>query len=55
MEKTADGNFYEVSVPKAKEDMRYKFRIYDRQDKFIESTAIPTALAWKFVPEPARL
>lgn len=36
MEKTADGNFYEISVPKAKEGMRYKFRIYDRQNKFID-------------------
>ncbi len=36
MDKTADGNFYEVSVPEAVEGMRYKYRIYDKQDKFID-------------------
>lgn len=36
MEKTADGNFYELYVSEAKEGMRYKFRIYDRQNKFID-------------------
>lgn len=36
MEKTADGNFYELYVPEVKEGMRYKFRIYDRQNKFID-------------------
>lgn len=34
--KTADGNFYELFCPEAKEGMRYKFRIYDRKGNFID-------------------
>ena len=36
MEKILDGNFYKVSCPKAKEGMRYKYRIYDRNGNFID-------------------
>ncbi len=36
MEQIADGNFYELFCPDAKEGMRYKFRIYDRNGNFID-------------------
>ena len=36
MENILDGNFYELSCPEAKEGMRYKYRIYDRNGKFID-------------------
>ena len=31
-----DGNFYEILVPDAKEDMRYKYRIYTTDSDFID-------------------
>ncbi|MDE6519489.1 MAG: 1,4-alpha-glucan branching protein GlgB [Ruminococcus sp.] len=36
MEKVADGNFYELFCPQAKEGMRYKYRIYDKNNNFID-------------------
>lgn len=36
MHKTADGNFYELFLPQAKESMRYKYRIYDRKGSFCD-------------------
>ncbi|MCD7811547.1 MAG: 1,4-alpha-glucan branching protein GlgB [Ruminococcus sp.] len=36
MKKIADGSFYEIFCPQAKEGMRYKFRIYDRKGGFID-------------------
>lgn len=36
MNRTADGNFFEVFCPEAKEGMRYKYRIYDRKGGFID-------------------
>ncbi len=36
MNSVADGNFYELIVPEAKEGQRYKYRIYDRQGRFID-------------------
>ena len=36
MNKTADGNFYEVFCPDAKEGLRYKYRIYNKSGNFID-------------------
>lgn len=36
MSPVADGNFYEIIIPEAKEGMRYKYRIYDRKGNFID-------------------
>lgn len=36
MEKVYDGNFYECLVPEAKEGMRYKIRIYEKNGRFID-------------------
>ncbi len=36
MEQVADGNFYELFCPEAKNGMRYKYRIYDKKGKFID-------------------
>ncbi|MBQ6180992.1 MAG: 1,4-alpha-glucan branching protein GlgB [Ruminococcus sp.] len=36
MSSVADGNFYELTIPEAKEGMRYKYRIYDRKGNFID-------------------
>ncbi len=36
MSPVADGNFYELTIPEAKEGMRYKYRIYDRRGQFID-------------------
>lgn len=36
MFKAADGNFYELYCPEAKENMRYKYRIYDKKGDFID-------------------
>lgn len=36
MERIADGRFFELTCPEAKEGMRYKYRIYDREGKFID-------------------
>lgn len=32
----ADGRFYELTCPEAKEGMRYKYRIYDKKGNFID-------------------
>ena len=36
MERIEDGRFFELHCPEAKEGMRYKYRIYDRQGKFLD-------------------
>ena len=36
MKPVADGRFYEILCPDVTEGMRYKYRIYDRQDNFID-------------------
>ncbi len=36
MNPVGDGNFYELMCPDAKEGMRYKYRIYDRNSNFID-------------------
>ncbi len=36
MESAADGNFYELVCPAAREGMRYKYRIYDKNGDFID-------------------
>lgn len=36
MKKILDGRFYEISCLEAKEGMRYKYRIYDQNGKFID-------------------
>ena len=36
MNKILDGRFYEISCPEAKEGMRYKYRIYDKNGNFID-------------------
>ena len=36
MEKIYDGNFWEVTVPEAKESMRYKYRIYRQDGSFLD-------------------
>ncbi|HRU99540.1 MAG TPA: 1,4-alpha-glucan branching protein GlgB [Ruminococcus sp.] len=36
MNPVADGRFYEILCPDVTEGMRYKYRIYDRQDNFID-------------------
>ncbi|MBR6242426.1 MAG: 1,4-alpha-glucan branching protein GlgB [Ruminococcus sp.] len=36
MERTDDGKFFSVSCPKAKEGMRYKYRIYSKNGTFID-------------------
>ena len=36
MERVEDGRFFELTVPEAKEGMRYKYRIYDKNGKFID-------------------
>ena len=36
MKSVLDGNFYETVCPDAKEGMRYKYRIYDRNGNFID-------------------
>ena len=36
MKPVADGRFYEILCPEAKEGMRYKYRIYDRRGNFID-------------------
>lgn len=36
MSKTYDGNFWEISVPEAKEGMRYKYRIYHQNGHFLD-------------------
>ena len=36
MNRISDGNFYEAAVPEALEGMRYKYRIYDKTDSFID-------------------
>ena len=36
MKRVADGRFFELTCPAAKEGMRYKYRIYDRKDNFID-------------------
>ncbi len=36
MNRVEDGRFFELEYPKAKEGMRYKYRIYDREGNFID-------------------
>ena len=36
MERVADGRFFELACPEAKEGMRYKYRIFDREGSFID-------------------
>ena len=36
MKPVEDGNFYELTLPDAKEGMRYKYRIYDRNGNYID-------------------
>lgn len=36
MKKEGDGRFFALTVPKAKEGMRYKYRIYDKKGGFID-------------------
>ncbi|MCM1528743.1 MAG: 1,4-alpha-glucan branching protein GlgB [Alistipes sp.] len=36
MESVADGNFYELELAAAREGMRYKYRIYDKNGDFID-------------------
>ena len=36
MQKIYDGNFWEVTVPNAKESMRYKYRIYRQDGSFLD-------------------
>ena len=36
MEKIYDGNFWEITVPEAKESMRYKYRIYRQDGSFLD-------------------
>jgi 1,4-alpha-glucan branching enzyme len=36
MHNAMDGNFYELLLPEAKEGMRYKYRIYDKNGNFID-------------------
>ncbi|MDE6781074.1 MAG: 1,4-alpha-glucan branching protein GlgB [Ruminococcus sp.] len=36
MERVEDGRFFEVTCPEAKEGMRYKYRIYDKMNHFID-------------------
>ena len=49
MEKIYDGNFWEVTVPEAKESMRYKYRIYRQDGSFLWITAIPMGFPLSFV------
>ena len=36
MSRVADGRFFELECPEAREGMRYKYRIYDRKGNFID-------------------
>ncbi|HOR22549.1 MAG TPA: glycogen-branching enzyme, partial [Ruminococcus sp.] len=36
MERVVDGRFFELACPEAKEGMRYKYRIFDREGSFID-------------------
>ena len=54
MDKIYDGNFWECKVPGAVEGMRYKYRIYRQDGKFIDHCD-PYGFGMEFRPENASI